>query len=75
MNASQFKNLLADLPSLSPEQLANLRVAADGLYQRTHALSSFEAAMTGVGCPHCNSFKYTKNGLARGIQLSAPVEY
>jgi transposase-like protein len=68
MRASQFKNLLADLASLSPEQLTNLRAAADSLYQRTHALSSFEAAMAGVGCPHCNSFKYTKNGLARGIQ-------
>jgi hypothetical protein len=31
MRASQFKNLLADLASLSPEQLTNLRLAADNL--------------------------------------------
>ena len=66
MRASQFKNLLADLQSLSPEQLSDLRAEADRLHQRTHALSSLDAAMVGVGCPHCNSFKYTKNGLGRG---------
>jgi transposase-like protein len=68
MHASQFKNLLADLPRLSPEQLTNLRAAADRLHQHTHSLSSIDAAMTGVGCPHCNSFKYTKNGICRGVQ-------
>jgi transposase-like protein len=68
MRASQFKILLSDLHSLSPEQLSNLRAEADRLHQRTHALSSLDAAMVGVGCPHCNSFKYTKNGLGRGVQ-------
>ena len=68
MRASQFKNLLADLHSLSSEQLADLRAEADRLHQRTHALGSLDAAMVGAGCPHCNSFKYTKNGLGRGVQ-------
>ena len=68
MRASQFKNLLADLHSLSSEQLADLRAEADRLHQRTHALGSLDAAMIGAGCPHCNSFKYTKNGLGRGVQ-------
>lgn len=68
MRSSQFKSLLAELPQLSPEQLTALRAAADGLHQQTSALSSINAAMDGVGCPHCNSFKYTKNGLVRGIQ-------
>jgi transposase-like protein len=68
MRASQFKNLLAQLPQLSAEQLANLRAAAELLQQHTHALSSLDAAMAGAGCPHCNSFKHTKNGQARGVQ-------
>lgn len=68
MRASQFKNLLADLPRLSPEQLTGLRAAADALHQHAHTLSSFDAAIEGAGCPHCNSFKFTKNGLSRGLQ-------
>ena len=68
MRVSQFKNLLAELPRLSPEQLTNLRAAADRLHQHTHALSSMDAAIAGAGCPHCNRFKRVKNGLGRGTQ-------
>jgi transposase-like protein len=68
MRASLFKNLLAELPTLRPEQLVSLRAAAELLHQNARALSSFDAAMEGAGCPHCNSFKLTKNGLSRGLQ-------
>jgi transposase-like protein len=68
MRVSQFKNLLAELPRLSPEQLTNLRAAADRQHQHTHALSALDAAVAGAGCPHCNSFKCTKNGHGRGVQ-------
>ena len=68
MCTSLFKSLLKELPSLSPQQLDDLRAAADVLHQRANALSAFDRAIEGAGCPHCNSFKFTKNGFSRGLQ-------
>ena len=68
MRSSQFKNLIAILPELSPEQLAGLRAATDQLHQHTRAMSSLDEAIAGAGCPHCNSFKCVKNGIGRGMQ-------
>lgn len=68
MRTSQFKSLLDELPSLSPQQLDDLRAAADTLHQRANAMSAFDKAVEGAGCPHCNSFKFTKNGFSRGLQ-------
>jgi transposase-like protein len=68
MCTSQFKSLLEERPSLCPQQLDDLRAAADVLHQRANAMSAFDKAVEGTDCPHCNSFKFTKNGFSRGLQ-------
>ncbi|WNO03989.1 IS1595 family transposase [Rhodoferax mekongensis] len=68
MRASQFKALLAMLPGLSPEQLADLRSETERIHHHSRARCSIDEAMAGAGCPHCNSFKCVKNGTGRGVQ-------
>ncbi len=68
MRTSLLKSLLEEPPRLSPQQLDDLRAAADVLHQRANAMSAFDKAIEGAGCPHCNSFKFTKNGFSRGLQ-------
>jgi transposase-like protein len=68
MRSTQFKALVDALPGLSPRQFEELRRAVEAQSQRTHALKALEAANEGLGCPHCNSFNFTKNGHSRGLQ-------
>lgn len=68
MRASLFKSLLDELPRLNPGQLSDLRAAIDALNQRVNTMAAFDVALEGSGCPHCNSFKFCKNGFSRGLQ-------
>lgn len=68
MRGDQFRSLLDALPGLTGRQLEEMRQAVAAQHQRTQALRALEAAGEGLGCPHCNSFKFTKNGHSRGLQ-------
>jgi transposase-like protein len=68
MRGDQFRSLLDSLPGLTAKQLEELRQAVAAQYQRTQALRALEAAGEGLGCPHCASFNFTKNGHSRGLQ-------
>jgi transposase-like protein len=68
MRSDQFKSLLNGLNGLTVRQLDELRKAVEAQHQRTQALRALEAAGEGLGCPHCSSFKFSKNGHSRGLQ-------
>ena len=66
MRGDQFRSLLDALPGLTGRQLEEMRQAVAAQHQRTQALRALEAAGEGLGCPHCNSLKFTENGHSRG---------
>jgi transposase-like protein len=68
MRIDQFKSLVGGLTGLTTKQLDELRKAVEAQYQRTQGLRALDATGEGLGCPHCSSFKFTKNGHSRGLQ-------